>query len=331
MKEGWVAGLRAALPDANISNRSIGASPGTQFATMMGHDFASFDFVFFDSVPNDEQRFFGSDEVDYLNRICFEMASTIAAKTNLIILGFCLDRFLNKPTEIFSARRNIASAVNAQFVDIRQLVISRGPPLLGGLPLYEQEAHPHRQFSRRLGYELGQSLLRRVDWEHFEPGRSTDFSANFVLLDLTKRFPTYNAIERKNSLLSQRLFPLSSGAEIEINATHPCVGFYVNRSETRAYMYFDGRSPSRVKLSFADQPGGLALMFVGLKYGIIITKLRVTGREVELDDAHPSAKVELGVFSFWSGDRQAPIPVGSVGADSLQLHDMIDQRLQDDV
>jgi hypothetical protein len=146
MREGWVAGLRAALPDSFISNRSIGASPGTQFSAAMAYDFASFDFVFLDSVPNDEQRFNGSDEVDYLNRICFEIASTIAAQTNLIILAFCLDRFLSKPTEIFSARRNIASAVNAQFVDVRQLVISRGPALLNGLPLYEQEAHPHRQF-----------------------------------------------------------------------------------------------------------------------------------------------------------------------------------------
>jgi hypothetical protein len=95
-------------------------------------------------------------------------------------------------------------------------------------------------------------------------------------------------------------------------------------------MYFDGPTPSRVKLSFADQRGSLALMFVGLKPGIIITKLRVTDREVELDDTHPSAKVELGVFSFWSGDRQAPIPVSNAGSDLLRLHNLIDERLQDD-
>lgn len=52
---GWSFGLRQALPNATIENMSIGASPGIQFNTKLETTiFSEYDFVFFDSIPNDQ-------------------------------------------------------------------------------------------------------------------------------------------------------------------------------------------------------------------------------------------------------------------------------------
>ena len=55
LKNGYVSGLKRALPNASWTSLSSGASPGIQFSKYAKMDFTSYDLVVLDSVPNDEQ------------------------------------------------------------------------------------------------------------------------------------------------------------------------------------------------------------------------------------------------------------------------------------
>src|SRR5271156_670140 len=87
LADGYLAGLADALPGAAISNKSVGASPGLQFAYHCGLDFRRYDAVIFDAVVNDEniEPFLGT--VSYQHEILRQIFSTIASQTRLVVLG----------------------------------------------------------------------------------------------------------------------------------------------------------------------------------------------------------------------------------------------------
>ena len=99
LKRGWVYGLSEALADAEIHNLSVGMSSYVQFAARMRIDFSAYDYVFFDSIPNDEAlaREIGTDEFYYL--LLKRILSTISAQSRLIIFGFCWKRYVLNTTK----------------------------------------------------------------------------------------------------------------------------------------------------------------------------------------------------------------------------------------
>ena len=53
LRLGYVSGLSAQFPRAEIDNRSVGEAAGVQFACWGNIDFGAYDAVLFDSVPTD--------------------------------------------------------------------------------------------------------------------------------------------------------------------------------------------------------------------------------------------------------------------------------------
>ncbi len=122
LRNGWVSGLRRALPEADITNLSVGASPGTQFGLNMKSDLTSFDVVFFDSVVNDENFSAIVGTETFSNRIIFEIISTISTQTAAIVMGFSNERHLETHSSIYTQRRALAALCGAQFIGIHEMV-----------------------------------------------------------------------------------------------------------------------------------------------------------------------------------------------------------------
>jgi len=119
-KGGWVAGLATTLPSAEIVNQSLGGAPSIQFALKMQTDFAQFDFVIFDALVNDQNLGAPVGRLPRLGMHLFEIMSTIARSSRLIVLGLPTLPQLENETNIQRLHRDTASLVGGQFVSVQQ-------------------------------------------------------------------------------------------------------------------------------------------------------------------------------------------------------------------
>jgi tetratricopeptide (TPR) repeat protein len=321
-----------ALPDAEITNQSIGGSPGMQFGWMMQHDFAVYDLVVFDSVPNDEKLSGVIGSLDYSTRITFEILSTIAARTRVVALGFCLDQFLNEPSKIYLRRGAIAQRCGAQFVSMRDVTKAFGRAILGGptIPLFEAEAHPDRSIANVAGFTLGR-LLPEFIASTPKAYPTPDFSGNFTCVDPTEKADVA-VVERKNSLLSARFVELRAGESIDVDLPGVCIGFYINRYGTRASLTLEGGGDTRVRNCWRDITDDLVEMsFEPVTDGFAFNRLSVSHKwrdgtatvrnDRELDYSVPAPRAQIGKIVFWTGRVGDGVPAaGDEAFDHLSLH-----------
>jgi hypothetical protein len=182
----------------------------------MQEDFRKFDLVFFDSKPNDEKLSSHIGTEQYLTRVIYEICSTIASQTRLIILGFCLDRFLEAESQVYSSRQIIGQICGAQFVSMRELVLQFGPNFIEhGESLYEDEAHPQQRIARAAGYCIGKSL-RDIGQLPFPAADNTCFKDHFAHFDPTCLRHTGTISSRRNSLFEVDFLALRAGESVSI-------------------------------------------------------------------------------------------------------------------
>lgn len=327
LTRGWSHGLAAALPNATIENLSFGSSPCSQFAWAMGRDFSKFDYVFFDTVPNDEKlgNRVGNDQ--YFDRILFELLSTIASQTRLIVLGFCLDALV-KETPIHAKRRAFASALGAQFVSMRELSLKYGRSIIGDdAPLFESEAHPDRRIAFLVGIEIGRSLRRL---RYLMPSRSRtalNYSNNFHHDELVSTNAFHRVVNRRNRLVDVDLIEVDGGDFITLDPSRRCIGIYINRHATCCTVRYEATNDHVVRLYSGSIPEAVEIVFVPLRHGITSPKLHI------IDEPHDASREDLKSMPvqmqawkalYWDGNPNNDIDLTPSGLQSQDLQKLIE-------
>lgn len=174
MQKGWVAGLREG--GLLVDNWSVGMSPSTRYAAYANRDLSSYDFVFFDAVPNDEvlEKDIGNE---LLNDVLLEsIFTTISTQTRLIVLGFCWKQNFSQKSNAFMRHKRIAEKVGAQFVDIANLIYLFGKRYCIELDDLYENHHAHPQ--SLIAFEIGRSIslvFEDIDLEAWKVlGKSAD-------------------------------------------------------------------------------------------------------------------------------------------------------------
>ena len=346
LKMGWVAGLREGLPSATIDNMSVGASPGIQFAQHLDANFSAYDVVFLDSIPNDEEYqeipgFSGSlgySSEAFVDRILYEIASTIASETCLVMLGFCRRSNLLNPSSTFNSRREIARATGAQFVDLRSLLAEFGPRLVAdGEDLYEAHpAHPQSKISYHFGRLLGEVITPFLSQKSDVPNCS--YRGNFSVWRAED-----HAVQLKlfqNSLYSEKYAILAADEAVPLDFSGRCIGFNINTMATSGVVQLRGPSDDAVRIScfYGYNESGIQKIFIPIPNGrqVIEFSLSDNAENVHMcgllstktarEDVPTT--IALSRIVFWNG---APDVVwrGAMGAekDANLLTEIMRQRM----
>ena len=280
LRGGWVDGLRSSLPTAQIDNRSIGASPGIQFASEIDHDFTHYDFVFFDSVPNDEEyqynrEFSGNLEYSsekFVNDIIYQICRKISTESKLIILGFCRKQYINEISSVYENRIRIAMSLSVPFIDIRSILISymRFYDLMVDDIYEEHPSHPNRNISKTIGSALG-DIIKSNELE-------TIFcKSKKILPNLKINFSVWRPVPGKgydvksisNSLFSESFAVLHNDDNINFNENGICIGFHINTCETNSSvsLSYKGKHIYNISLYYGNTPNKMLKIFIPIPHG----------------------------------------------------------------
>ncbi len=347
LKQGWVAGLRAALPDALIENQSVGASPGIQFGQKLSLDFAAYDLVFFDSLVNDENLLPYVGDEKFLNRIIYEIISTIAQQTPLIVLGFSAERYLGRHSDLYQTRRRLALMCGAQFIGIHELVEQFGPRILPHQDKLfdETAAHPRIEIQNLIGHELGRVLPEATPLL-----RRTPSAENHAHLYSTETLASLAAagkiLAKSNSLMRQIFIALQPSAALDFQNPGLCLGLNVDAFGSRALVAMQYPGGRRLKeIWFFADDNGLQLQFVAIRHGIHLQRLTVLDEPAFPEDLRsieasphsrfnasaPRTGMKLNFASalFWSGNPEAELPAAPADVShTMALHQKLQAALE---
>lgn len=333
MRLGWTAGLRVAMPDAKIEMVGVGGPPCLQFGAYTKIDFSLYDLVIFDTIPNDEEIEDRGFRHDFVTRVFFELISTFSSKSKLIVLGITNERYLDSASSTYEARRKAATACGAQFVDTRQLISRYGRALVAeGESLYRDQAHPNLKIAALIGFLLGQSFLD-PKVHSLSYGNSADFSRSFSTLDTATILPYRNIIAKKNSIFDEGFVEALPGDKINIPDDWECLGFYLDRADTKCRMelhYKNGRILT-TRLLYQDIPGRFAMAFYPfreydeLSHVVVVPRLEIEPEFPEHWNSLPN-RILFGKFVLWNGSSRASIPDHKFDGTNI-IHDIIEERL----
>jgi hypothetical protein len=341
LRGGWAAGLREVLPRANIKNMSIGASPGIQFGVHIAIDFTKYHFVFFDSIPNDEQFLYGttgSSRLNFSNRILYEIFQTISLQTNLIVLGFCIEQFLIEKSEQFLSVMRLAALCSCQFVDVRQLVLDFGSHMLGNSPLYgDSPTHPATKIAFEIGRALGLELKRygvvrkRTGLRNW----ASNFS-NWIPDDDWSAFSRYTL---SNNLLSETFSKLSAEDRFSLFPDRRCIGFYINMRGSSCDLLI--KKDTHIRLYYRLEENKLIKIFVPIPNGQFLRDVRVSlssdkpsfvpiSSAWNRHDEDSEVCLSVSQFLFWAGQEYEdsfPNVDDTLKEEALQLNKLVSRRV----
>lgn len=343
LKEGWVAGLQRALPDADIVNMSIGDSPGIQFGFYLDMDFTAYDVVFFDSVVNDENMLPAIGDVALLRRVTYEIITTIAAQTAVIILGFSNERNLGNHSAPYIQRKKLAAICGVQFVGMHDLVEAFGTRILpNSLTLFDPSGtHPLLPLQNLFGFELGR-LLRTAAPVARSGTPVPSFAHHFRAEQVADLVPPGDIVIKSNSLMTRAHVELGAPATLTFRKAGICLGFYADIMATQAVISMKGPDGERIKeVWYRVMPDKFQVKFVPIRNGYPMYEMTMIaegwtpppGVEIErssgtgfplrfpLRQAEDPMMLSFGGALFWSGEVQAPLPEPALAiAESLELH-----------
>lgn len=241
LRNGWVSGLQEAMPQSTVTNKSVGASPGTQFCGLINMDFSKYNYVFFDSMPND-QEYYHSDEFTSITedtqQAIYELCATISSQTNLIIIAISKIDYLENYEYIYRRRKDIAKATGAQFLDFKDILKHIYALLDCDINLlYETPTHPAAYLMKACGAAIG-TALEAVPENSFA-NSSISFERNFSWQNLGQQafeLGEGSTITLSNSLMSETFLQIEEQQNIIFSTQSCCLGFYINYRSTNAYI-----------------------------------------------------------------------------------------------
>jgi len=305
----------------------------------MAEKFEDYDYVVFDSVPNDEHYLGFTGSVSFENSVLYEMLTTIAARTKLIILGFVEERHFARASSTYHHRAKLAQSVGAQFIGIRELVEKYGLRLGDReLPLFETDAHPQQIISWTLGQVLGEVIdAGKIRFESDVPNR--DLSGNFYSVHPRDCRHTGELVHLENSLIKMEMVILTSGGTLALPGRGgSCLGFYLDKLGTRCFVKLEGDGQRRAKeYWYTASSDKFEIRFIPIRNGFPVEVLSVLGDRLPFERSayssfshwpntdHP-ARLSLSTMAFWSG-AVANVPMGGGGSVWL-AHNEIDRILE---
>lgn len=344
LNNGWSFGLKAALQGHEITSMCVGASPGIQFADKMSLDFKVYDYVFFDSIPNDEE--YARNARGYVfnennEKVMEEMYSTISSQTNLIILGFCNRWSFFEESMVYKSRRNIAQAIGCQFVDIKTLLkVHLNENSVNSL--YEShQAHPKRELSYDIGEAIGNEILNHSHQFNHDCHNYSDKFTVQAAHDLSE-----NVIRLENSLLSMDVMEVNQDSFFEINSNHSCLGVYINAYATNCILNYEDEAglQNGVRLSYNQihEDGKFLKIFVPFNNAPKISKLFLINQTGEIPTYHPVMthdhkellhKMQLSSIIYWNIDavnesKSATHDINSLSLSHAIAHKLLEKKTQ---
>ncbi|MDD2059124.1 hypothetical protein NPS58_17000 [Pseudomonas putida] len=304
----WLAGIRESISDVEITNFSAGGSPGVQFTSHINMDFGVYDFVVFDSLPNDEEYYFGRDgysDLQYINNILFELFSTISRQSKLIVLNIPIRKQLvfadvgkEEKSEVARTRELIANIVGAQVIDVYS-ILKYLSVFLGGnyQNLYENEAHPFPFVLKLIGGVMGELLSSEDNGKYFFNSKQC-FRDNYFLVPLGELIRT-ESVRLKNALIDEVFYlAVDNVVNLEKYANCQCIGFYADFSGSNAYLNItsggdvfalslaDLRARGKILKAFVPMPNGVSVNEVKCSEepaGKIYRPLMIGSRDVRVE------------------------------------------------
>ncbi|MDO6669995.1 hypothetical protein Q4511_13765 [Paracoccus sp. 1_MG-2023] len=282
-------GLKNAMPQATFENWSVGASPGIQFSAYLYKDFSFFDYVFFDSVPNDEvfarktlksgERFFSED---YFNGIIGDIMSLIATQTNLVVVAIPRRDEYGPYSNTLLERKKASGQVGAHFVNFGDKIeeICRIKNLDIESCYEDHPAHPLRMISFDIGHELGQAITKG----EIEKTSCNIINKNEYLVYESKDWELFPKDCRKNSVMEEVFSLVKDGQHIEFPEGR-CIGYFVNVKNTYCSVSLEdvrGNSVFKTGLYYSKSVDGLQKMFIAIPNGLRGSRL-VCGHDVNTD------------------------------------------------
>jgi len=240
-RSGWVKGLSDQLKEVEVTNLSVGASPGVQFAGLAKMDFSVFDYVFFDSLPNDEEYFLKTNafkDYNFYNNIYFELLSTIASQSKLVIVAIPIFTTLVNTSVIYRTREMLAKRVGAQFLCFKHIIenISAFTDSLID-NLYDMDPHPTEFIANFIGGILAEILEEQQKKSTLNfIKNNVNYSENFAVRNIPDEYPEEKKYEIKNSLLEETFAFLNQDDQLEIDDSMVMIGFYINKKNTQTHL-----------------------------------------------------------------------------------------------
>jgi hypothetical protein len=312
MKTGYVYGMRRLLPEGSvIDNRSVGHSPGMQFAYYGRHDFTAYDVVIFDSIACDEACPGDTGDYEFIRSFYFELFSTIASQTRLIVMGFFKGDLHGPRSELYYLQADLADIVGYDFVDTGDIVRRLPPHVVpkGYSPMLD-DAHYIDEVSQPVGAHVARLILDTPP----RPRAAKSYAENFFGLPTDGHFKG-QMIERATSWMSSTLAVMREGDSIEWSSPRSPVGFFVNHNQANAFGLLHGPLGTYAKSVMGPPTNDqYQLIFVPMRDRIKATSLECIGRPVSFETTQffmfnacentvftPTMEV-MGI-AFWDGEH----------------------------
>ncbi|NVN43001.1 hypothetical protein HW537_03680 [Asaia siamensis] len=239
LRTGWVEGLKTSLPDAEIDNLSIGASPGLQFAARLDMDFRQYDFVLFDSLPNDEEYYrwnLSSDpiRVEAYKKSIESIITLISEQTTLIVVLIPLREFFFDKSPIYEHRVAFAKKHDLSVIDcsvIIQDILERHQISFEGIYKYHP-AHPEVSIMNLIGRTLAQIFSQSV----IEAEKRSIASANAFSKLVPNNYDSTHHF--KNSIIDEVFFIYGKNARVKLDSSKTLLGFYANIAQSNCLLRF---------------------------------------------------------------------------------------------
>lgn len=217
----------------------------------------------------------------------FEIASTIAAETCLILVGFCLKDNLQKASSTYESRLSIARALGVQFLDFRNMVFQFGQKVASAeTELYEARSHPQSSIARFLGRLTGDSLGNAAKGNAaFSLGKSRTaqiYRQNFHNWFAETSADTSKLCLYQNSMFREKYLVLKKNERLFLNQPGIFLGFNINHRETSCIVRLRQRGGKTIDMScffkarfFKRKAKTFEKIFLPIPHGMELEQLTV--------------------------------------------------------
>ena len=114
---------------ANVENISLGGASGTflaLFRFIEGIDFSNYDYVFLDSIVNEQWQFRDSRSLTHLKNIATVFYSCLPAGVTYVYLGFCTSPRFHRADPVEQIHRSLCNSAGVNFISFREILVEFG-------------------------------------------------------------------------------------------------------------------------------------------------------------------------------------------------------------
>lgn len=348
LRDGWVEGLRESF-DGEIVNRSAGANCVAYVLyelSAMDEEAGNFDFVFLDSVVNDEhfidRGFFNREWLQvYLREIYRRLEGRV-----VVDVGFSSQKFFQDlDSSVAEYHRRAASRYGAYYVSVKSLLNKYVLHTGVGTDIddfYEDPGHIHRAISKRLGFAMGQMLNKGVFKNKMKMIK--DEGGEFDFVKYTPASDDVNSSVEMTSLRTEELHEFGEGGYITISKK-PCMvhGMFVNARMSNACITIKGCNGEQEtrSLVYNTSGGKMQMKFVHFsppictKDDLYVTSGSVHGNRFvvsihakrELMDGPVVLNLAGLLVSNCASPEDGEFPESEIGADARLISEMVEEEM----